>query len=126
MNKSNNSQNCKVTKNVDLRLGDAPPSHINGKKNPEYTRWYRSTPAGKAAVAKWNQSDACKKVRSKYLSTDKGKALARQGAARRYAEQFPDGSRKCVECNSQYHIPDILSRGWTLVGKFGCVCDLCR
>ena len=126
MSKLNSRQECALTEKVDLQLGIPPPSHINGKKNPEYTRWYRSTPAGKAAVAKWNQSAAYKKARSKYLATENGKALAKEGAARRYSEQFPLGSRKCVECGSQYHIPDILSRGWTLVGKFGCLCDLCR
>jgi ribonuclease HI len=37
----------------------------NGKFNPEYNSWYRSTEAGKAAIKRYNSSDKCKSTRRK-------------------------------------------------------------
>ena len=86
------------------QLNERPKQLLpNGKWNPEYTKWYRSTEKGKQHAAKNN----------KRLSE-------------KYREEFPHGSRKCVECNSMYHTPDVVSRGWKIIGNFGCLCDICE
>jgi hypothetical protein len=65
----------------------------------------------------------------KYWSSANGKAAeARRAESVKNArkKEFPMGMRSCVECRIQYHTPDILNRGWRLVGDFGCICDLCE
>jgi hypothetical protein len=40
----------------------------DGSVNPEYTRWYNSTEAGKAARRRYNQSEKAKAARKRYNS----------------------------------------------------------
>lgn len=43
----------------------------DGSPNPEYRRWYRSTPEGRAQVKKWNNSAAGKKAQEKFHAAKK-------------------------------------------------------
>ena len=107
-----------------------PPVFLpNGKRNPAYLRWYYTT-----------NKDQCKEKYKRYKSSAKGKrAIARynQSAAGRAAharyEQrkiatngLPSaGQLKCVECGIEYEKLTAIERGYQIVGKQSCVCDLC-
>jgi len=90
-------------------MNDRPRAKLpNGKTNPEYTNWWRTTEKGRACVKSWNHSEGHKKSK---------KAL--------YNKRYPIGKRKCVECGSEYGVDKILERGWKTIGRYGCICDLC-
>jgi hypothetical protein len=78
-----------------------PPSRLpNGKVNPEYTRWYRTTPQGRAAVQKWNSGEGLKRSMKKYRQTDKAHETERKllEKKRDRNEVIRQDQCKCVEC----------------------------
>ena len=99
-------------------IGVRPPAKINGKRNPEYTRWYRHTNPEK--VTRYNCSEKAKACRKRYYP--KLKKL-------RHPEgQCTESQTKCIECQTIFDREEAKMRGVRfLKGNRGyrCVCNVC-
>jgi hypothetical protein len=85
---------------------EKPPSRIDGKRNPEWTKWYFSQPEiiakrkeylkkyrkserGKQARNKYNKSEKAKQARHRYETSEKGnKKIKEQKKRYRYSDKF--------------------------------------
>lgn len=76
----------------------------NREKRREINKRWFKTPTGKAALAR------NKKKRMQKL----GQSI---GASRLV---------HCFSCRSVYGLEDAVHRGWKLIGRHGCLCDLCQ
>lgn len=90
-----------------------PPSRLpNGKANPAYTRWWRSTERGAKSIS-------LSKARPDYLQREA------ERKRKAYKAVFPVGARTCVECKSVFPTDSVISKGWRLIGLRGTLCDVC-
>jgi len=107
-----------------------PAKLANGKLNPAYRRLYyqqnkkkilgwikkfKNTEKGKASIYRANHSPAAVARVARYRKKVKDKA--RGGVV--------EGHVKCIECGCTYERLVAIERGYQLVLKNGCVCDLC-
>lgn len=84
----------------------------SGKSNPLYIKWWRTnTDVGKAALLKSKES----------LKTLERKPYVKGSKRLLDAEMI-----KCISCKSSYYSADVIARGWTKVGRFSCICDMCQ
>jgi len=81
-----------------LAVGRPPAKLPNGKRNPEYTRWYRQQKPESYQV--YNASEKAKACRAKYRATDKAASVnrARLEGKRDRNEVIKQDQCKCVEC----------------------------
>ena len=90
-------------------LGARPPSTINGKRNPEYLKWYRRTKP--------------EKYRQQHNRDVELKKQADHNANKR---AFRDEC-KCIECGMIFKRDDAILRGFRFLKNAGnrVVCDEC-
>ena len=62
----------------------------NGKRNPEYNRWYRNTQAGKEKNKKYQQSEKAKVVRKRYEESHREVLRERRRAYHQIEKYNPD------------------------------------
>jgi hypothetical protein len=98
-----------------------PPSYLpNGKRNPDYQRWYKSQNPEKQKEysKKWNNSERGKAYKLLHDEVKKSQNLtARQGET------------ICLECNMSFSREDARLRGFKFFRGYGgarCICDVCR
>lgn len=103
-----------------------PPSRINGRKNPEYTRWYRTTQKGKESVKKWNASQKAKEASAKHAKKPKVKKAKREKSLATYHKEFPFGSLKCLKCKKDFCKTAVTTQGWPRIGRYTTVCEACE
>ena len=99
-------------------LGARPPALIGGKRNPEYTRWYRRMKP--ESVTNYNRSEKAKACRKRYYP----KA---QAAMHDSGKITPRNECKCVECGMTYKRDDAILRGFRFLkyARNRVVCDEC-
>jgi hypothetical protein len=103
-----------------------PPSRLpDGRTNPEWRKWYRLTEKGKAAIARHAKTESFKNAQAKYRAKPESKALKNESVKKRRRESYPSGRKQCIECGIVYHADSALARGFRLIGKYKCLCDLC-
>lgn len=91
----------------------------NGKRNPEYTKWYRTTETWKEAMKRYRKSAAHAQAMKKYRSSEKGKQTAKKNRP-------IFGTKICAGCKIKYLTEDVLARGYKILGRFHCLCDMCK
>jgi hypothetical protein len=99
-------------------LGARHPAVIGGKRNPEYTRWYRRMKP--ESVTNYNNSEKGKACRKRHAPKVK--------AAKHEAGQPAENQTKCVDCGSVYDRIEAHIRGFRILkGNRGyrCICDEC-
>lgn len=92
---------------------------MNGKRNPEYTRWYRRMKP--ESVTNYNRSDKAKACRKRNYEKAQSKLHDLKG--KRYENQT-----KCVECGQVFDRNEAHIRGYKMFpGNRGyrCICDEC-
>lgn len=83
---------------------ERPPSKINGKANPAYTRWYRQQPSGVEALARYNASEKALACRDKYKPKAKNSRQKRTSAKRTLG--------RIVGSSTEKRIASMLKEGW--------------
>ena len=115
----------------DLLAVGRPPARLpNGKKNPEYTRWYRTTPQGRASVEKWNKGDGLKTAMTKYRATEKAQVTAEKRVAKKRDrnEVVREDQCKCAECGMVFDRIAAALEGFRHLprNRYMGVCGLCN
>lgn len=99
--------------------------------------WYRAWREAnrervRAADKKWRENNRERKneINKRYLKTAAGKAAQKRAKKNQMIKvaQSVAANRlvHCYDCGSVYALEDAVHRGWKLIGRHGCVCDLCQ
>lgn len=109
------------------RQQEAPPAMVNGKTNPAYSKWKRTTPEGKASASKWNHSVAGKAARDKYNSSTAAKAAKRRLRLRKHEAGVitPVGCVQCAKCKMTFERYLALSQGFRTITRNKGLCADC-
>lgn len=103
-------------------------------KRREYHRAWReaNVERRRAYVKQWreNNREKVKESQRRYCQTEAGKAAMKRAYTKLMLKvQATVGASRlvyCFECRSVYALEDAVQRGWRLMGRRGCVCDLCQ
>lgn len=114
-------------------INERPPVSLpNGKRNPEYSRWYYWKNRGK--LSEWRKKyyeenkEKIIAINKRSRATPEGqKALKRYQASDKAKEcgKRYRSKRVCAFCGITYRLSDCKERGYKMIGRNKCVCDLC-
>ena len=103
------------------------------KRREQQRAWRIANPERRRAIdKKWRDNNREKKRAAvkRWFKTDAGKAATKRSNTKRMIRvaDTVGASRlvHCFECRSVYALEDAVQRGWKLIGRHGCVCDLCQ
>lgn len=104
------------------------------EKRREYQRAWReaNVERRRAYNKQWRENNREKKRASdkRYWQSEAGKAAMKRSKTNLMLKVAATvGSSRlvhCFECRSVYALEDAVQRGWKLMGRRGCVCDLCQ
>lgn len=104
------------------------------EKRREYHRAWReaNVERRRAYDKQWRENNREKKrdINKRYCLTEAGKAAAKRSNTKRMIKiaDSVGASRlvHCFDCQSVYALEDAVQRGWKLMGRRRCVCDLCQ
>lgn len=102
---------------------ERPPARIDGKRNPEYSQWYRQRNA--AALATYNRSEKARACKDRYYRKVKESKHA--------AGQCTETQTKCIECGMVIERAEAYLRGFRVFAGpvkgggrgYRCICNEC-
>lgn len=98
-----------------------PPSRINGKVNPAYTRWYsaKTDQAGKARERRKNNPEQYEKTRNRWQAARKKKEHEEMG-------RIESGHVKCLECGRVVTKETATAELWRTYARSGGARGVCN
>jgi ferric-dicitrate binding protein FerR (iron transport regulator) len=104
------------------------------EKRREYHRAWReaNVERRRAYDKQWRENNREKKRdnNKRYSQSEAGKAAIKRSKKNQMLKLAATVGASCLvhcfQCGSVYALEDVVQRGWTLMGRRGCLCDLCQ